>query len=139
MAILHYCQCQVLVNGVPAQEYDHDDEAAVPQQPGRVTQYIEAVSGAEFSIRVSSLPAWTWSNDLAWRIFLDGRRSEDRVIIKGSQFAAQPFWFCEGEYSGSGTDWVLRKFKFADLVTGEKSHVTVLDVALTIKRICPCT
>jgi hypothetical protein len=119
MAILHYCQCQVLVNGVPAQEYDHDDEAAGPQQPGTVTQYIEAVSGAEFSIRVSSLPAWTWSNDLVWGIFLDGRTSEGRVVIKRSPSSALPFWVSEGEYSGSGTDWVLRKFKFADIVTGE--------------------
>jgi hypothetical protein len=131
MAPLYYSECQILVNGVPAPEYDDDD--AGPERYGAVTKYIEAISGAEFSVKIAVRPGWEWCNDLGWRIYLDGRKSDNRVVRKEKVLPGQTSWTCEGESSGQGTDWVLRKFRFADIVTGKRRHESCLTFILTMK------
>ncbi|KIV79490.1 hypothetical protein PV11_07050 [Exophiala sideris] len=53
MAILGLFEAQVIVNGMPAAEYD-DDEEPLSADPTLMTKYVEAVSGAYFELNVDS-------------------------------------------------------------------------------------
>jgi hypothetical protein len=74
MAVLPICpdlNIEILVNGVPLQEYENDSEEPGPSNT--VTKYIEAQSGAEFSIRHISTHNPLGAQHFARRIIVDGK------------------------------------------------------------------
>jgi hypothetical protein len=48
-------KAKILVNEVALQEYEDDE---VPATDGAVTKYVEAITGADFAVRLYITPAW---------------------------------------------------------------------------------
>jgi len=121
MAILSLYEVQVCVNNVGLQEYDDDDGKQTPDRATAptVVKYIEAVSGTEFSIKPKIRPGWDQDEDLCWEIFVDGNPVKSYVYLRKKYLAGQDSSICLGVDFCSGGEWLLKKFKFADIVTGE--------------------
>lgn len=121
MAILSFYECQIRFNGVALQEYD--DEDGTEQAPNKptpiVVKYVEATSGAEFSIKYKVHKGWKLDDDLSWQILLDGKQSNSNLLRRDDVLSGYASSVVEGVRYGSGSDWRLRKFKFADIVNGE--------------------
>lgn len=105
----------VSVGGVALEEHvDEDDE----QKPEAVTKYIEAVSGAEFTVDVELQKPWPDYSVLI-DYHLDGKwmrgtfiRQEDFVGTCAKRSAA-------GIPHSVDKDWYIRNFCFSDLVIGK--------------------
>ena len=69
---------QIVVNGVPLQEYDDDEESATP---GEVVKYVEAASGAVFEIQHKITPRWP-RHDLLFQYFVDENYTGGIFITK---------------------------------------------------------
>jgi hypothetical protein len=125
MAILSFYEVQVRVNDVALQEYDDDDSEQTPDPatPPTVVKYVEAISGAEFSIKSKIRSGWNQDGDLACEISLDGNKVKSYVHSRERYLEGNDSKVIEGVDSGSGSDWHRRKFKFADIVTGESLSV----------------
>jgi hypothetical protein len=122
MAILSCFQCQILVNGVALPEYDDDNDATerTPNQPGLTSvNYVEAISGAEFSVKYGLLSGWTLKEDLVWKIYLDGKHSQSKVKKTAMLVPGAISWVEEGVKVRISDDWYLRKYGFADIVLGK--------------------
>jgi hypothetical protein len=64
-------------------------------------------------------------HDLVFQIHLD-RTLSYTASLKGSNISAEgSSWTVKGVEVGNGHKWFLKKFKFADLVTGKLGPVTV--------------
>jgi hypothetical protein len=135
MAILSFYKVEILVNGVALEEYDDDDPERrhIPPIPTLV-KYVEATSGAEFSIRYVLLPECKvdedlGTEDLAWKTFLEGTKSQTSVTkcLKLSQHGRQ--WERKGVEVGRDKEWYFKKYKFADLVTGKLESIIVIFLA----------
>lgn len=124
MAILSPYSSQILINGVAVQEYD-DDSEPVPDGPvPTVVKYIEVTSGAEFSVKFSLLEKWHLKDDLVWQISLDGSHVSGRVKTREELSTGDYSSTIQGLQEGSGINGYLRKFRFADIVTGKPHHPT---------------
>jgi hypothetical protein len=125
MAILSLYEVQVYVNDVALQEYDDDDENKIPDPATSptVVKYIEATSGAEFSIKSRVRPGWYKDEDLCWEILLDGCAVKSRVYRRQRYLEGNYTSIIEGVESCSDGEWQLRKFKFADIITGEPHFI----------------
>jgi hypothetical protein len=120
MAILKPFECKVEVGGVALEEYE-DEDTEQANTTTSLTKYIEAVSGANFSLKLTVQPGWTMQADfIAWYIDLDGKQCGGGVIksesYDGSRSCASVRY---GVTSGAGGDWTERKFRFADITIGE--------------------
>lgn len=122
MAILSFFQCEILVKGVALREYDDDDVVTEREdnQPGLTSvKYVEAISGAEFSVGYGLLSGWTLKEDLAIKIFLDGKHSQTNVYKKAELVPRAISWVENGIKLRSCNDWYLRRYQFADIVLGK--------------------
>ena len=122
MAILAFYLCEILVNGAALAEHDNDDVATEqkPDQPGlKSVKYVEAISGAEFSVRYGLIPGWRLREDLAYKIYLDGKHSQTKVFKKTDLLPGATSWVEDGVKVRSYDDWYLRKYRFADIVLGK--------------------
>jgi hypothetical protein len=121
MAILQPFECKVEVNGVALKEYeDEDTEQATTTTT--LTKYVEAISGANFSLRLTLQPGWTMKADfLAWVTVLDGQKYGGGVIGSDVYDGSHSITIVKhGVVSGSGNDWTERSFRFADIVIGDQ-------------------
>ena len=125
MAILDLFECQVLVDGVPLQEYDDDEENGQSAATNFVMKYIEATSGANFAVKFHVMPGYQFEDaDLfVWEITIDGyvleRPGVDKEnFIKSKNVGLSTTRF--GSRYGSGSEWFLRKFQFSEIATGEE-------------------
>lgn len=121
MAILSLYDVQVCVNDVALQEYDDDDAQQTPDQATSptVVKYIEAASGAEFSIKSKIRSSWDKDEDMCWDIYLDGKLARSTVYLRDRYLTGNNIFIAEGVQSCTGGEWHHSKFKFADIVTGE--------------------
>jgi len=120
MAILKPFECKVEVGGVALEEYE-DEDTEQPNTTTSLTKYIEAVSGANFSLKLTVQPGWTMQADfIAWYIDLDGKQCGGGIVKGESYDGSQSCTSVRhGVASGAGDDWTERKFRFADITIGE--------------------
>lgn len=122
MAVLGIYEARVVVNGIPAREYnDDEDDNQTPQDPPSITKYVEAISGALFEFKAKIDQAYQFSDEdvLVAYAYVDGhyggghyatrkhfRHGAARVVVDGRTSTEK----------GSSKHY---KFKFADLETRE--------------------
>ncbi|KAF7509838.1 hypothetical protein GJ744_007349 [Endocarpon pusillum] len=80
MAILSFYRCQILVNDEAVLEYEDDTESTPDGPIPTVVKYIEAISGANFSIKFSHFPQAKLEDELAMRTYFDGTMTSNVVI-----------------------------------------------------------
>ena len=118
MAILSFYKCQILVNGIAVQEYEDDIETTPDQLVPTAVKYIEAVSGAHFSIEFSLLMEGVPKDNLAVKIYLDGNASWNMFVDVSEADLRKNCWRLDGVTVGSDGNWFLKKYQFANIVTG---------------------
>ena len=105
MAILSFYECQILVDGVALQEYDNDDtEDKLDQHVPTEVKYVQASSGAEFSIKFKVLPGWDLCHDFCWQISLDGNLVGAKVVTEGAISDGCTSFTVSGVHFRSGQD-----------------------------------
>ena len=100
---------EILVNGVPLQEYDDEDEEL--ESPNTIAEYIEARSGTQFSVRCISsqrLPV----PDSTMQIFLDGTQVTSTLHRK-DEFRFDDPYIKKGRISVDGQQTVEQAFQFS--------------------------
>jgi hypothetical protein len=120
MAILKPFECKVEVGGVALEEYE-DEDTEQANTTTSLTKYVEAVSGANFGLKLTIHPGWTMQADfISWYIDLDGKQCGGGLIksesYDGSRSCTSVLY---GVASGAGGHWTERKFRFADITIGE--------------------
>lgn len=126
MAITSFYECQILINGVAVPEYDDEDnnaEGTTHQAAPTVTKYVQAISGAEFSIKTGLLPGWKLDQELAFSFFLDGDVCGNRLVRKANLFPRANSWVDDSTKEWRCNEWCQRKYKFADIVLGKFESV----------------
>ncbi|ERF76048.1 hypothetical protein EPUS_01381 [Endocarpon pusillum Z07020] len=125
MAILSFYRCQILVNNEAVLEYEDDTEATPDGPIPTAVKYVEAISGANFSIKFSLFPQSKFEGELAMQVYLDGTMTTSVVIRCGGSSFDNNCWKEDGAIVGRDNEWYLKKFKFADIVTGDtENHFT---------------
>lgn len=120
MAILSTCPgltAEILVNGVPLQEYEGDEADEELESPDMVTKYIEAQSGIDFAVSytpTAPLPAKNFSVTT----YLDGVRVH-ADLIRPEDFTIGGCYVAMGRRSVIGSQTVLQKYRFNDLAIGK--------------------
>jgi hypothetical protein len=120
MAILEPFECRVEVDGVALEEYE-DEDAEQANTATSLTKYIEAVAGANFSLKLTVKPGWTMQADfIAWYIDLDGKQCGGGMVKSSSYDGSRSCTSVRrGIVNGVDGDWTERKFRFADITIGE--------------------
>jgi hypothetical protein len=119
----------VRVDQKDLQEHRDADEH---EESNEVIRYVEAVEGANFSVRVHFRQTFGYaaSSDISFGLFVDSVRVR-RGILYGETITQQPQGQTveiSGLEVGSGDDWKLRRLQFGSLEIGElhSSVVTLL-------------
>jgi hypothetical protein len=137
MAILSFYQCQIMVDGAVLREYDDDDTDQKPDQTiPTVVKYVQATSGAEFSVNFSLLEDWKVDQDLAWKIYLDGTFSQSSVVANSTLYFDKTSWNLNGLSVGRDDKWYLKKYKFADLIIGKLRLLCAIFWLMIVFRRC---
>ncbi|KAF1830663.1 hypothetical protein BDW02DRAFT_633451 [Decorospora gaudefroyi] len=108
----------VQVHGVPLEEYNDDEESA---SPNSVTKYIEAQSGAEFSIKAEVTRPFP-SHTILMNIYLDGKNTIGRYLEAYTFVGTSHVSCVEGVKQHTGNKSLLQKFCFLELNIDD-SHV----------------
>ena len=121
MAILKPFECKVEVDGVALEEFE-DEETREADTRTSLTKYIEAASGANFSLKLVIHPGWTMKADyIAWYVVMDGKSYGGGIVpSKDYDDNRSCTSVSHGVRSGSGDDWSERKFRFTDIIIGDK-------------------
>ncbi len=116
MAILSSCPglvIEILVDGVPLQEYDDDENEQ--EQPDTVTKYIIAQSGAQFSIRFTASDDFS-KYPFSKQVYLDGTRVRDTLF----ESTLNGNWCLDkGRMSKVGKQSVLQNYQFDKIIIGK--------------------
>jgi hypothetical protein len=106
---------EILVDGVPLQEYDYENEEIMPSV---VTKYIEAKSGDNFTIRYTVLPQFHIKHALVVQSYLDGKSMAKRVFSEERirKYANRTVTGVREAIAGK---YYERKFCFSQLNTGQ--------------------
>lgn len=102
---------EILVDGAPLQEYDNDEDDDGSESPGTITKYIEASSGATFTIRYT-IPEMLPRSSLSKQVYLDGNGISDNI---------EEWWLPEIQYLDEGPiskiaqQTVCQKYQFAKM------------------------
>ncbi|KAE9991080.1 hypothetical protein EG327_000552 [Venturia inaequalis] len=115
-------QVRIDVGGIKnAREYpcmDHN-----PNPATSVTKYIEAVDGANFTIRIIIIPMFKYrSNNITGLIDMDGQ-AVGRPLIMRDNLTAPHVTKIDGIDVNTGSGWMRRKFIFGNVVTEASSKV----------------
>lgn len=104
------------VGGRRLPEYDDDNDDT--DAPKTTTKWVEATTGAIFTVHVHLGPGFPYSaEDIEARVKLDGKYATASLIEPSSGHAAHSLEI-KGIRSNKTGDWVLERFKFAGLNTG---------------------
>lgn len=121
MAIIENFEVVVHVDNKPAREYDFNqpekDGLLAIDPPGVVTKYIEAISGAPFSIEMKVLPQRRLLCDgLKWHISLDGE-AITRQTVQRQEYSngKENIITKHGTHVWKGASSKFTKFEFASL------------------------
>lgn len=105
------------VNGRDLPEYDANDEDLERPPMATVTKYVEIESGANFAVKVHRTTEFKHPNySIECDVYLDGNLAYE-IVLKPTQQAHDEI--IEGITSFEHGQYVLRRFAFADLHTGE--------------------
>ena len=121
MAILGQFEAYVEIDGVRAEEYDDEDEE--PSGPDEIAKFVEAKSGAFFSVRclVDSRHQFEHENGLDIDVNIDGDKHAIGKLLMKSEFlqeqgpGAKVGVNVAGRRSYDATGATLYRFQFADL------------------------
>ena len=123
MTILKGIEASVIIDGKALAEYDDEDTRDDKSDPtSEVTKYIEAVSGAEFSINVTMPKSYDFvGNALAFKFSLDGVRVWIWLCREAKLKDLREDWHVTiaGLQVKNGEEWYLRPFKFNDIKIGK--------------------
>ncbi|KAF1358361.1 hypothetical protein EJ07DRAFT_156962 [Lizonia empirigonia] len=120
MAILSTCPgltVEILINGVPLQEYEGDEADEELESPDMVKKYIEAQSGIDFAVSFTPtrpLPAQIFSVTT----YLDGIKVRS-TLIRPQDFSIGRRYVETGRKSVIRSQTVLQKYQFSDLAIVE--------------------
>ena len=104
---------EIIVKGTALKEYEDDE---LDEDERTVTRYIEAVSGQEFAVRIKRLPNCEFKGDcISFTITADGQDVDFPLLSKTK---GRHTHLSEGKEEAGGYE---RKYRFADLETGEKA------------------
>lgn len=120
MAILKGLKAEVIVNGVPVQEYVDDEEENPPKT---IIKYIEATSGAQFGVRFSFTDDFRPRHDVVVSVYVDGKYGDANVIEAyklPSRYDREIF----GSREKVNGRYYQRDFCFAQLTIGEAHTMT---------------
>ena len=129
MAILKEIEASVIIDGKALTEYDDEDTRDENSDPtSEVSKYIEAVSGAEFSISTTVPKSYNFvGNAIAFQLRLDGVWVAGQLLRKAVLENMRKDWhmIIAGSEAKNGEGWYLRPFKFDDIKIGETSlHIS---------------
>ncbi|APA09595.1 hypothetical protein SS1G_06254 [Sclerotinia sclerotiorum 1980 UF-70] len=127
------------INGAEVQEYNDDEELEVGSGPianhqalRTVSRYIEAIDGAEFSIKFFASPQFKMNSpNLQIDISVDGNLSESTLFglvqIGLPLIVDGPIIFHPSSRDGPER-WAVRKFRFSKLdISSEESRLSTLN------------
>lgn len=107
----------VQVAGVDLKEYEDEDEGSY--NPGKVSRYVEAVSGAAFAVRIRVPKNYRMnSNALSFYISADGMKGHHPLMDRANpNFAGQQGWvsLTTGVKSFVHGRWEEREWHFSDI------------------------
>ena len=106
---------EILIDGVPIQEYDDENEEIVPNV---VTKYIEAKSGVNFAIRYTVLPRFHIKHALVVQSYLDGKPMRSHVCSE-DEIRNYKSRTMTGVREAIAGKYYKRKFCFSKLNTGQ--------------------
>ena len=139
MAILKGIEASVIVDGKALAEYDDEDTLdESPDQTSEVSKYIEAVSGAEFSISITVPRSYNFvGNAIALEPSIDGVCVHNRLCREAILKNLREDWhmIIAGSRVKNGEKWYQRSFKFDDIKIGETCfHILILCIDLKTQR-----
>ena len=133
MAILKGIEASIIIGGKALTEYDDEDTGdGGSDHTSEVSKYIEAVSGAEFSISITVPKSYKFkANALSFRLILDGVWVKSRFCREATLKNLRTDWHTTTAGSNVKNDegWYLRPFRFDDIKIGETSfHILIFCV-----------
>lgn len=141
MAILKGIEASVVIDGKALTEYDDEDTLGESSDhTSEVSKYIEAVSGAKFSISITVPKSYNFVKDaITFRLSLDGVWVWTLLCRKARLKNMREDWHesIAGSKEKCGDEWHLRPFKFEDIKIGETSLrilVSCIDQRIQLKR-----
>jgi hypothetical protein len=126
MAVIGLFGCQVLVDGKALEERryeEDDDDSEYPEATEVATRYIEAVPGANFTIKLDVMPGYCFGNadHLGADFKLDGQLQDRPVIAKSHYSKSEGYSYTHfGVYSRTGTESTIRKYHFGNITTRKR-------------------
>lgn len=137
MAILKGLEASVIIDGKALTEYDDEDALdESPDQTSEVSKFIEAVSGAEFSISITMPKSYNFvGNAISFELSLDGVRVWVCVCREARYKELREDWHVTiaGPQVKKGEEWYLRPFKFNDIKIG-KTNPPYADFPYTLRN-----
>ena len=123
MAILNEFKVEVIVDGKPVNEYEDDDDPE-PNVVNTATKYVEAVSGKEYSFRITIGPRAPWGGAefICAKPEIEGKHLSGVCMYPSHGKYDSVVATLDGEWSGGGSNAKLYKYTFADLETRECSE-----------------
>jgi hypothetical protein len=106
---------EIVVDGQPLPEYDDETNTAGSNV---VTKYVEAESGAEFSVNFSFNETFPTSHDVGVDCSLDGRQVCSSYVRRAKLLSEHGHKIL-GLQVQEGKSWGLKRFRFSDLVVGK--------------------
>ena len=122
MAILGEFRVEVIVDGIPANEYVNDEIA--PAKPNTITKYVEAVSGAGFGFHAQIDPSYRFTDEdcICVELYVDGKWAATHILSQHSfeddvGRGRTPMVSLTGKYTMVPDGTAYYKFQFANLET----------------------
>lgn len=107
----------LLVDGDPAPEYIDDDIEG--EDTDKISRYVQVTPGAHFSLTLKIKQSCHLEHQqyLKWKVMIDGQYARAQRIRKSAfskRGCAESRIDCMK--TGSGSNWVIQEFKFAELL-----------------------
>ena len=118
MAVLKGMAVSVVVDGKDLTEYDdnndHDSEADNTRACDTVTKYVEVSSNTNFGLKLKCIGTTPPGCDrVRFDAYLDGVYMDNSLLESFSYAIIRGRKLCENK------NWTVKKFRFADIATGE--------------------
>jgi hypothetical protein len=121
---------EVLVYNAPRPEYLAPDEE--DNDSRHATRYIEAVSGANFGVRVKVGSEYQHRQyDINVEVEIDGEVLIRKQLSRGKFYRQEGSILIRSLVMGSGEDWKRHKLRFSELKKG-KFYLLLLDLGVSI-------
>jgi hypothetical protein len=104
----------ITVDGAAREEFIDEDEE---ESRDSVTKYIEAVSGAVFSVDLEVSKPWPGTGVL-YHIYTDGKWMRGTFVMQKDYTGSSVKVSVPGVQYLDGGRWLMQKFCFSDLVVG---------------------